>query len=468
MAHVDIKKLVKDSTAIAVGPFDEILNSGSDYLWLFNNGLQGTFFEDGTTISCSYEKIGPWHDGTSFAKKDGTWVLLDKKEQVLKSFDIPQASPCLSVLVIEQDGKTGAMNKDGEMAIPTVYQSIELLSDKYEILVLRTFDDHTQLADRWGRVVTTRLYGPYIGTSSPYMWWYHNDPFGGLINLNDEQYKSIVMFDCERLKELNAYEPGQSVSNLLDVFRRDSRSFIAYKDGKTQLIDRDGRIVVPYDKGYQDFGPFPYDCEDYLIPALKDGKWGYVSDCGVEKIKCSYDIAEAFCKGLAVAGYIDNNTRQIRIGLIDRHGRVAVPFDFVEISSWGTKDGVLFVMGQKEPDTRCAVYSPDGRFELLQGGKSFMLDGVPHVISCKAVMTAEEYAAQLKYVDDGHTWWYAKKSGDKFGLYDVQGRAVIRPVFNGFSSEFNDRGCIAWTDDAVYVIYSRDRTVRFDPSGSNR
>ncbi len=126
------------------GPFDDIIWDNKDHnaVCVIKNNLKGCVFSDGTIISCLYDDVGPCYDGSLFVNLKGEWLLIDKSENVIQNFGKMEATPLLSLLVVYEDGKYGAINKSGEYIIPVKYKyistplSVGRTSTKYPIFEL--------------------------------------------------------------------------------------------------------------------------------------------------------------------------------------------------------------------------------------------------------------------------------------------------------------------------------------------
>src|SRR5690606_29466153 len=83
-----------------------------------------------------------------------------------------------------------------------------------------------------------------------------------------------------------------------------------------------------------DYPDYPYINElmnDYkvaslvLYPFRQDGKWGYIDDTGLERIKAEFDYAEPFVSGQAQVG------KDGRSGTINKMGKSVIPFIFDDV-----------------------------------------------------------------------------------------------------------------------------------------
>ena len=98
--------------------------------------------------------------------------------------------------------------------------------------------------------------------------------------------------------------PGEYLR--INEFKEDLSS-VKSKDNKCGFIDRNGKIVIPFE--YEDAGNF----SEGFAPVKKDGKWGYISRSGELKIPFDFGEASDFSEEYAVvsqngkAGFIDKN-----------------------------------------------------------------------------------------------------------------------------------------------------------------
>lgn len=420
------------------GPFDDVIWHDMDYdaICVVKNNLKGCVFSDGSSISCSYDDIGPCHDGSLFVNLKGEWLLIDKSETVIQRFGKIKAYPLLSLLVVCENDKWGAINKSGEYVIPVEYISIlqslraGRIGKLFPILVLEDSERRIILADSYGKILTSRKYGREIGTSSVTTDTFHNECLNGLINLLDEDNREdIVMFNCYSQRELNEYVPGQKVSDLDEVLRLGGHAFLLHYDGKKQLMDSNGKVIVPFDRGYQDFGKVWRMKGEYLFPALKDGKWGYLNEFGKEKIKCQYDIANPFYHGLAIVGYIDKSTCKHLLGIIDRHDNIKIPFAYSEIKEFGYKGDRLFIRAKKSNSDTFKVYGYDGCEYETPGSYTFKLDDTVYTFCCGRVVTVDERDNEL-YNNCYDDTWTIKSINGKYGICDEANHYVVNPIFD--------------------------------------
>ncbi len=365
----NIKELEK--IKYVIGPFKEVTEASAEgqMIVLDHTEKKGLIVSAFHFIPCIYENIGPCYDGTLFACKDGEWYLIDEQQHILRSYGKYEgAVPMLSVLVVSKDGYKGILGKDGKLAVPCEYRNISQEIRRYHrkekepILILEDNQGMIRLADAYGKIVTTHLYN-IIGTSGYPFYRDYTDSFCRLIELSNIEDNAMVIFNCETAREVTQYVKGQKTSSLVVLTHRNY--FNTYKDGLCQLLDMEGNVLIPYEAGYSQLECFSYDSDEYLIPACKNGKWGYCNIYGVEKIPCKYDYAQHFVNGAAAVfcktDEIIKGIYTIRKGwVIDRHGKPLHNFIYDCILSHAMINGKLYVEGSRLGRDEYGIIGPDG------------------------------------------------------------------------------------------------------------
>ncbi len=343
-----------------LGPYDEVVDALNDEMILARKGsLWGAVLRDGKVIPCQYEAIGPFYDGSAFAKKDGTWILIDTNNKRLKTYEWRgEAKPLLSLLIIStgrfdaiDNGLLGAIDKSGVLIIPCKYKYASRTLREgssyitYKILVFEDEQNRHSLCDGYGNYLNSKPI-TYVGCGCLCTDRFSRQTVGGLIDLVSEDGE--VMFDCWSMKEIGEPLPGQTV----DMPEQCQDNYIAYhRNGVCQLYNRNGDVIIPYEASYSHFGVIPYkNSGEYLFPAEKDGKWGYLNIEGVEKIPFTYDAAYPFAHGVAVVKYANSDVLAFQQWLIDRHNNKLNKFPFSHIDSYAILNGDIYVKGERYGD----------------------------------------------------------------------------------------------------------------------
>ena len=179
-----------------------------------------------------------------------------------------------------------------------------------------------------------------------------------------------------------------------------------------------------------------------------------MNEFGKEKIKCKYDIANSFVRGFAIVGYIDRNTAEHQLGIIDHHDKIIMPFAYTEIKDYGDKGNMFFIKAKKNGSDSFRVYSSDGsEYEL--DCDTFILDNRICTFWGREIMTVEEKENDLYNFwkrDD----WTIKQVNDKYGICDETDQYVVDPIFD-YIVEHGDIYCV-WLDDMKYTITKTNGT----------
>lgn len=274
-----------------------------------------------------------------FEKKGNSWIIRKANGQKVASLGELDAYPLLSVLVVKQDELYGLINLQGELVQPIVYQQIRQPfgpigdshdKERHEVLLLQTQDNRYWLADKDGKIVTSRSYST-IGVSS--YWRDSDETWNGFVETvdggTDRHNVKTGLFDMVHVREVLPpdYAPG---SPDLESLRGIYATGIPVYDNSTgsmrcMLIDVTGKVLISFEEGFSSIGVPSEDEEEYLIEAERDGKMGYINIHGTVKIPFRYDAAAPFEKGMAVVGFVSKNGADFEYGVIDHHGKWIVP-----------------------------------------------------------------------------------------------------------------------------------------------
>ena len=312
-----------------------------------------------------------------FVKKGNSWRLIGPQGNVIKNFGPIDAYPLLSVLVVKQNELFGLIDLSGEMVQSCEYRNISqpfhTTSDEpHEVLELETQDERFWLADKNGKIVTSRSYkriacGSFSHDQHVNTTW---NGFADLFDSDDQnQHQKFGLFDMVNVKEIlpAIYEPG--VSDYCEIMGMYSLGIPVYNwdedEMHCKLINAQGEDLIPFEKGFSSIGTPQHD--DYLISAVKDGKCGYVNIHGDVKIPFRYDAVCPFENGHAIVGFwSDDGTPYDKYGVIGHHDKLLIPFVFTEEPTLYVQDGKLFAKGKTYNKGRLAncVWSEDGCVEM--------------------------------------------------------------------------------------------------------
>ena len=272
----------------------------------------------------------------AFVRCGKKWSIQKAGGKVVMSLGVIDAEPLLDVLVVKQNNLYGLMNKNGEMVQPCQYAHISqpfygYYDDRHphEVLLLMTQDERYLLTDKNGQIITSQSYNQ-IGIADPSTDRRSCMTWNGMIELYDcdknGHHGKSGLFDMIHVREVlpAIYEPGVPDICQLGGIHAKGIPVFDKSEGETRckLIDAEGRDLIPFEEGFSFIG-VPKDGDEYLIPAKRGGKWGYINRYGSVKIKFHYDCALDFTNGKAVIGFITDGI--MKYGVIGHHDQLIVP-----------------------------------------------------------------------------------------------------------------------------------------------
>lgn len=279
-----------------------------------------------------------------FEKQGNNWFLKRKNGAIIKSFGAIDAYPLLSVLVVKENDLYGLIDKTGSIVVPCEYIMVEQPysprhedEKRHEVIMLMDKDEKRWLADKNGRIVTSRGYTA-IGEALSWYDLFSTDTWNGYIGLfddceDDDRLEKRGLFDMINVREVlpAIYQPGVApISELYGVY---SKGIPVHDHSggvkRCKLINTLGEDLISFDEGFTDIGEVPsiYD-DEYLVAAKRNGKWGYINIHGTVKIPFRYDFAGPFRWKCAIVGFIRNDGTGVQYGVIGHHDKLVIPFVF--------------------------------------------------------------------------------------------------------------------------------------------
>lgn len=261
--------------------------------------------------------------------------------------------------------------------------------------------------------------------------FFHVDKAGN--KLSDKTYESIYYlkdgFSAVRLNGLWGFI-DENFNQAVDFKFYDVHSFyenyaaVMDKDNKWGFIDTAGNVAIDFQ--YDEAGNFSED-----LAAVKQGdKWGYIDKNGKEVISCKYDEAHNFSEGLAavaINNYFEDGC--MAWAYIDAKGDVVIPFysysalgviplfisDFHDGRAFVTKD-LVSVIGKNGEN-------------IFSGDSLFFISNAEYY---------KEHSAMIGYI-------YSDSSMKikKYGLLNLKGEEVLKPVFDYIESIYGEYMIVA-------------------------
>jgi len=251
--------------------------------------------------------------------------------------------------------------------------------------------------------------------------------------LSDKTYESIYYlkdgFSAVRLNGLWGFI-DENFKQVIDFKFYDVHSFyenhaaVMDKDKKWGFIDTAGNVTIDFQ--YDEAENFSED-----LAAVKQGdKWGYIDKNGKEVISCKYDEAHNFSEGLAavaINNYFEDGC--MAWAYIDAKGDVVIPFysysalgviplfisDFHDGRAFVTKD-LVSVIGKNGEN-------------IFSGDSLFFISNAEYY---------KEHSAMIGYI-------YSDSSMKikKYGLLNLKGEEVLKPVFDYIESIYGEYMIVA-------------------------
>jgi len=261
--------------------------------------------------------------------------------------------------------------------------------------------------------------------------FFHVDKAGN--KLSDKTYESIYSlkdgFSAVKLNGLWGFI-DENFNQVIDFKFYDVHSFyenyaaVMDKDNKWGFIDTAGNVAIDFQ--YDEVENFRED-----LAAVRQGdKWGYIDKNGKEVISCKYDEVHRFSEGLAavaINNYLEDG--YMAWAYIDAKGEVVIPF-----YSYSALGGIPLVIGDFH-DGRAfvtkdlvSVIGKNGE-NIFSGDSLFFISNAEYY---------KEHSAMIGYI-------YSDSSMKikKYGLLNLKGEEVLKPVFDYIESIYGEYMIVA-------------------------
>lgn len=294
---------------------------------------------DKIVISAAYDDIFTWSADDSvkllIVDKDGKDGAIDRKGKTVIPFQYSYLCPSYGT-----DGKYyeamteegwGVLDASGKTVIPTVYDYItnyDELPGGVPVFWASQGESDVLVSAVNGQPVFTvpaEVYvrGDFNGGNLVAVW---NSTIqkGGYLDVTGNLAVPCI-FD----------EVRSFVGDLTCVGMNVEDSY----DSKFAVMNSQGVLLTDYIYDY----PYGLYGGDGLI-SVRDpetGLYGYMNNAGVMVIPCQYDEPGNFINGLAVVGKSTGESYDYRYGIIDTTGGIVLPIQYADIGgSWESYDGV--------------------------------------------------------------------------------------------------------------------------------
>ena len=261
--------------------------------------------------------------------------------------------------------------------------------------------------------------------------FFHVDKAGN--KLSDKTYESIHSlkdgFSAVKLNGLWGFI-DENFNQVIDFKFYDVYSFyenyaaVMDKDNKWGFIDTAGNVAIDFQ--YDEVENFRED-----LAAVRQGdKWGYIDKNGKEVISCKYDEVHSFSEGLAavaINNYLEDG--YMAWAYIDAKGEVVIPF-----YSYSALGGIPLVIGDFH----------DGRAFVTKDLVSVIGKNGENIFSGDSlffISKAEYYKEHSAII--GYIYSDSSMKIKKYGLLNLKGEEVLKPVFDYIESIYGEYMIVA-------------------------
>ena len=280
--------------------------------------------------------------------------------------------------------------------------------------------------------------------------FFHVDKAGN--KLSDKTYESIYSlkdgFSAVKLNCLWGFI-DENFNQVIDFKFYDVHSFyenyaaVMDKDNKWGFIDTAGNVAIDFQ--YDEVENFRED-----LAAVRQGdKWGYIDKNGKEVISCKYDEVHSFSEGLAavaINNYFEDG--YMAWAYIDTKGEVVIPF-----YSYSALGGIPLVIGDFH-DGRAFVTKDLVSVIGKNGENIFSGDSLFFISKAEYY---KEHSAMIGYI-------YSDSSMKikKYGLLNLKGEEVLKPVFDYIESIYGEYMIVADIKNGTDMNYGIVRIKYID------
>ncbi|PWJ41880.1 WG repeat-containing protein [Sediminitomix flava] len=263
-------------------------------------------------VTEDFKQVWKAQSGLAKAKMNDRYGFLNYKGDVVIPFAYTSVSdPKGGIIIVEQDGKWGAVDEQNKEILPIKYSGVKFIENtKPQLLKVYTDADATYRLNAQGMLEPTNVSSEELAE-------------GGL-SLGSGKYKIVRDYDQNGLAVGEITKKGRKWQALINEDGKATTKFLYKRIGefseglayvqiqsdksserKYGFINLEGEQVIPCTfKNAQNFS-------DGLAAIMQRGKWGYIDNTGKVILQAQFNNAMAFSDGFAVV-----NEKEI----IDRKG----------------------------------------------------------------------------------------------------------------------------------------------------
>ena len=349
--------------------------------------------KDGQEIFTEYDKVealenydiagNVWYEKNALkVQKNGLWGLIDLSGNELLSptyNDITTIKGIENSLIIEKDGQVGLINNKGNIVLNPEYQEITSFDNKYENgYITKNSEGKYGIASTTGKQVLENKYDKIENT---YNEKYYAVEENGESKIIDETGNTVITNTVGTIKQLassgivftqnekyglSGYDGNIKIEAIYDNLKElNTDVFLAAKDGKVGIIDKDNNEKIAFSYQSIDFnkkaGIYIADDENYNSTILDNNfevkLIGILSeintDEGYMKIQkddeykyYNFKFQEKDIKEILTSNKLFKSKKDGKYGFVDNKGNVVIDYiydDATEFNKYGfaavKKDG---------------------------------------------------------------------------------------------------------------------------------
>lgn len=332
---------------------------------------------------------------------------------------------------VQNDGKYGLANQEGEEILKCEYDSIESLKN-IENAILVTKNGQYGLASGTGDLIIEPNYKEIKPLGKKYS--------DGYIVVNQENQYGIIDSNKRTVLETK-YEDIKNVHG--------NNLYVVKENGNWKIIDRNGeeKSTIPFDEISEING------ETLVIQ--RDGKWGTVGLDGTVKVNVEYDeLKWAFGEN-----YIAK--KEDKYGIVNEQNEVVLPFEYISLNY---RSDANFIQAEK---TETETIVLDNTFQEKIVGILSEVNTEKGYIRARVGDEYKYYNFRLEEkipqeVLTNHTLFLSIKDG-KYGFVDKDGKVIVDYQYDD-ATEQNDYGYAAVKKDGKWGSINQEGKVVLEPS----
>lgn len=425
----------------------------TNYYALYENNLWGIVASNGEkVIEPMYQEMLVVVDESKdvflctydINEEDGTYktkVVNKKNEMIFTKYNKVEALENIdsngnlwyeeNVLKVEQNGKYGLINLDGNEIIAPIYEQIYTLKGVKNSFIIKQ-DGVYGLVNSTGRIVVPTKYKEITSVDD-------EDYTKGYITIDENDKYGLISSSGETVLESKYEKIHNIVSDDYFVIDEDGKQYVINKSGEKLPLDGYDQITQITTSG---------------IIFVKDNKYGEFAFDGTTKIKPIYESLKEINKDVFKAQLND------KFGLIDLEENIKLPYEYIDI--YYNKDANIYI-AENSDFTSSIVNS---NYEIKVVGIISELNKENKYMKIKLDNEYKYYnfkfeEKQAKDILTSNTLYVSKKN-DKYGFVNEKNEVVVDYIYDD-ATEQNSYGYAAIKKDGLWGAIDSKGNIVIEP-----